>query len=434
MVNSATQIAIDIEERIMSGALAPGAQLPSVRDYADDLQVSPTTVAAAYRKLRDRGLVTGRGRQGTCVATIPHASVQASPTIPEGLVNALTGSPNPDFLPSLTDAFARAVVHPRPHYGGPLILDELATAARREFSADNIDAAHLTVTSGAMDAVARVLTSQSFRPGDRIGVEDPGHIPVHQLVRSAGLELVPLAVDQQGITVEALRAAVDRGLHAVIVTPRAQNPTGAALTVDRAEQLSEVLAPHPSVTVIHDDHAGPIAGPTYVAINAPGPRWATIRSVGKAFGPDLRVALVAGDATTIGRVDTAISNGPGWVSHILQRATAHLFTDPVTTRVVEHACATYQDRRDRLVSELASHGIQSWGTSGLNVWIPSSNEQSDVEAARRAGFAIRGAELWRIDSPPAVRVTVGALTDQQIVDLAQGLADGRSPAARPNVM
>lgn len=419
---TATEIAIDIEARINDGSLRPGDKLEPVRDLSATLGVAPATVGAAYRRLRDRGLVAGRGRQGTRVAPQSQSHPQIAPAIPAGIIDAANGTPDPNLLPDLGAAFAHAAQAPQAKYGDPLIVAELASAARSFFAADGVDASHFTVTSGSMDAIERILRAQGFRTGDRVGVEDPGHIPVHQVVRSAGLEVVPLPVDDQGVRPTELGAALDRGLAAIIVTPRSQNPTGAALTAERAAQLNAVISGHRDLLMILDDHAGPIAGTSYVALPAPGSRWATIRSLGKSFGPDMRLALLVGDQVTIDRVATAFGNGPGWVSHILQRAAALMLTDPATTSLVEAASAEYGRRRSLLIAELARHGVESSGRSGLNVWIPTPNEQVAVDAARTAGFAIRAADPWRITSPPAVRVTVAHLGDDDIGKLATSLA------------
>ncbi len=237
-------------------------------------------------------------------------------------------------LPPLGPALEFAASLPQPRYGGPLIAPLLADAARSRFAADGVDATNLAVTSGAMDAVERVLSAFDLRIGDRIGVEDPGHIPVHQIARSAGLELVPLPVDEHGITPTGLEAALTKGLAAIVATPRAHNPTGAAFTAERAQTLTNLLARHPATALIQDDHAGLVAGVDYHPLAPPGPRWATMRSLGKSFGPDVRVALVVGDEQTIHRVSVGLSNGPGWVSFILQRAAAFLLEDPATTALL----------------------------------------------------------------------------------------------------
>ena len=422
MATTATSIRDQLEADVNAGVRSPGERLPPVRTLAAELSVSPNTVAAAYKQLRDRGVVIGRGRQGTIIAPLSRPTFSQLTSVPDGAIDALRGSPNVALLPKLGPAFAAATAGHDVGYGDQLVDDAFAAAAREMFERDGVDARNLTATSGAMDAIEKILSANDLRPGDRVGVEDPGHVPVHQLVRAAGLQLVPLAIDAEGIRPDALRDAMGQNLAALIVTPRAHNPTGAALTGSRAAELSEILAEQPDMLLIQDDHAGAISGAEWIPLKPPGDRFAFIRSLGKSLGPDLRMSVTVGDATTIDRVALAISNGPGWVSHVLQRAAAYLLTDGKTTRLVAQAERSYADRRNRLIDALAQHGIAASGASGINVWIPTSDEQATVEAARAAGFAIRAADPYRVDSGPAVRVTIANLTNDQIDLLAAALA------------
>jgi DNA-binding transcriptional MocR family regulator len=142
----------------------------------------------------------------------------------------------------------------------------------------------------------------------------------------------------------------------------------------------------------------------------------------KSLGPDLRIALVAGDSQTIDRMELTLANGPGWVSQILQRTAAHLLTDRAATEQVATAAASYRQRRQRMIDALGARGVAATGRSGLNVWIPIGDEQAAVEAARAAGFAIRAGDPYRLVSPPAVRVSMTHLDDARIDDLAAVLA------------
>ncbi|MGI9605383.1 MAG: aminotransferase class I/II-fold pyridoxal phosphate-dependent enzyme, partial [Acidimicrobiales bacterium] len=340
-------------------------------------------------------------------------------------IDGLRGSPDlllrSDFGPALSAAAAQ----PQVDYGDGLIDSGLAKAARVLFETDGVPAPNITVTSGAMDGVERVLRAQGLRTGARIGVEDPGHVPVHQLVRTAGMIPIPVAVDDEGVMVASLGEALDAGMDALVITPRCQNPTGASMSAERAASISELLVDHPNVVLIQDDHAGLVSGTDFHGVVPPGPRHATIRSLGKALGPDLRLALVAADTQTHERVSTEISNGPGWISHLLQRAAAHLLSDPATMKVVAVAAASYERRRNRLIDGLAVVDIAASGRSGLNVWIPTGDEQVELEAARAAGFAIRAADVYRIRSEPAVRVTISNLDDDHIDALAASLVASR---------
>jgi GntR family transcriptional regulator len=65
------QIEEGIRRLVASGAFAPGAAAPSVRDLARDLRINPATVARAYQRLVEAGVLTVRRGEGTFVAEEP---------------------------------------------------------------------------------------------------------------------------------------------------------------------------------------------------------------------------------------------------------------------------------------------------------------------------------------------------------------------------
>ena len=95
---TAKGIAASVERAVAEGSLAPGAALPPVRRLADDLGVSPGTVATAYKELRQRGIVVTRGRGGTVVAPAPAVASRRPPKVPEGLRDLAGGHPDPRLL------------------------------------------------------------------------------------------------------------------------------------------------------------------------------------------------------------------------------------------------------------------------------------------------------------------------------------------------
>ena len=96
-----SELALSIEDAIREGHLAPGATLPPVRSLAASLRISPATVAAAYRRLGARGLVTGQGRRGTRVSPRPPLRMPASAPIASHLRNLADGNPEASLLPRL---------------------------------------------------------------------------------------------------------------------------------------------------------------------------------------------------------------------------------------------------------------------------------------------------------------------------------------------
>jgi DNA-binding transcriptional MocR family regulator len=412
----AAEIAASVERAVRRGDLHPGERLPTIRALAADLGVSPVTVAAAYRRLRGRGLVSGGGRAGTRVAAQPPLPVRQPPVLPAGVRDLSDGNPDPALLPRLPRLRPAQVL-----YGTRSKDERLVELLRDDFASDGIDAESLAIVAGALDGIERVLAAH-LRPGDRIALEDPGFTRVHDLIAALGLAIEPVAVDQRGARPESLRDALERGVAAVILTPRAQNPTGAAIDRDRASELRRVLSGYPHLLVIEDDYAGSVAGITAPPIAPVREQWAVVRSTSKALGPDLRLAALAGDAATVARVEGRQMLGTGWVSHILQRMAAELLAAETTRARVARAAATYTARRQALIAALADRGIVAWGRSGLNVWIPVTEEAPAVQTLLNAGWAVAAGERFRLNSPPAIRVTAARLAERDAPRFAAALA------------
>jgi DNA-binding transcriptional MocR family regulator len=352
--------------------------------------------------------------------------------LPEGVRDLSQGNPDPDLLPGLERALE--AVDPAPSlYGEHANLPELIEVARASLERDGIDASSIAVVGGAADGMERVLGA-NLRPGDRVAIEDPSFARVIDLMGAMGFTPLPVAMDQFGMLPEALGRALDAGAEAVIITPRAQNPTGAALDASRAKELSAVLDIRADVLVIEDDHAGPVAGPSDDAgaftLCDGRLRWSTIRSVSKFLGPDLRLAVLAGDPVTVARVDGRQRIGTGWVSHILQQIVAHLWSDPNAPQLFARAKTSYTSRRDNLVDELMKRSIPASGRSGLNVWVEVVEEAETVRALMQAGWAVAPGERYRIETRPAVRVTSAALAEGEAAAFADDLATILQPQMR----
>ncbi len=410
---TASQIASSVESGVRSGALAAGAALPPVRALAVELGVSPATVAAAYAALRQRGIVDTAGRNGTRVRPRPAlAGTRAArrPPVPPHVLDLSSGEPDARLRPALDAALSAVAAARAGGYQPASILPELADLARDAFTRDGIDlhGAALGVTGGALDGIERVLGAH-LRPGDRIAVEDPGWANLLDLVAALGLHAQPVPVDGDGPTPEGLAAALHAGVRAVVVTSRAHNPTGATVTAGRAAELRAVLAAHPDALTVEDDHAAQLAHEPLHALAGATGSWAFVRSVSKPYGPDLRLALVAADETTLARVEGRQRAGTGWVSSILQRLVVALMTDPSVAALVARARDSYRERRVALVDALVARGLPAVGRTGINVWVPVGDETAAVARLRDDGYAVAPGSLYRLSTPPGVRVTVSNL-------------------------
>ena len=420
---SASEIAADVETAVRDGRLLPGAALPPVRVLAAELGLSPATVASAYRDLRLKGIARGHRRAGTRITGSPPTAPRPALTVPAGARNLLSGSPDPDLLPALPALHrpAGAAISPR-LYGDSPVSPRLAGLAASRLGADGIDPANLAVVSGALDGVERILGAW-LRPGDRVAVEDPGYPPLLDLLTAMDLDAEPMSVDEYGARPDALAHAISAGCRAVVFVPRAQSPTGAAWDAERAAQLARVLATAPDVLVVEDDHAAEVAGAPARTIASGRPRWAVVRSVAKSLGPDLRLALLAGDPVTVARVEGRQALGPGWVSYRLQETVAELWLDSDVDRLLQRAAATYAQRRGRLLSELATVGIAATGRSGMAIWVPVADELGTTSALLDRGWAVAPGERFRIASAPGIRIGVATLTGDEARRLAADLAE-----------
>jgi len=425
---TAGQIAASIETAIRDGQLTPGSQLPPIRGLAATLGVSPMTVASAFRELSRRGLLVAAGRRGTRVAAEPPLPVRTRIFVPPGARDLASGNPDPELLPSLTEALGRIDTSPQRQLeeGKLAALTDLAAA---QFAADGIRPPALAVVGGALDGIERVLQAH-LRPGDSVAVEDPGFVRAYDLLRPLGLYLEPFGVDEYGPRPERLEHALGRGARAVILTPRAQNPTGAALDDRRASELRALLGAQQDVLVIEDDHAAGVAGtPAFTVCEPDRPNWAIVRSVSKSLSPDLRVAVLAGDATTVGRVEGRQLIGTGWVSRMLQRIVVAVWSDAAGREQLARAQETYTARRLRVIEALGRRGVAAHGRSGFNLYLPVKDEAAVVGGLIQRGWAVTGLERWRLESAPAIRITTATVKVEEAERLAADVAAALEPGA-----
>lgn len=417
---TAKGIAGSVERCVAEGALGPGAALPPVRRLADELGVSPGTVATAYKELRRRGIVVTRGRGGTVVAPVPSVASRRPPRVPEGLRDLAGGHPDPELLPALVPP-TRLSPGARSHRATPR-LERLEEAVRDWLRPDGVPVEQVTFAHGALDLVGRLL-SVELRPGDAVAMEDPGYHHLLDLVTALGLRIVPVAVDERGMRPEALRAAVRAGVRALVCSPRAQNPYGGCFSEARRDELVEVLRDEPDLLVVENDHASAVAdAPLWTLTSGGLARWVHVRTVSKFLGTDLRWAAAACDPITMARHDGRLLLTSGWVSHLLQETVYGLLTDDGTRALVGRARETYTRRRGALLRELTARGIRARGASGMNVWVPVRDESAVVNGLRSRGWWVAAGARFRLASEPGVRISVAELEPADALRLASDFA------------
>ncbi|MEV7766523.1 aminotransferase class I/II-fold pyridoxal phosphate-dependent enzyme [Microbacterium sp. NPDC086615] len=447
-------LAAEIARLVSDGTLAPGERLPTVRDVAAALGVSTGTVASAWRALADAGVVFSRGRAGTFVRAerrewlsprVQGMSAARVPGAPRGLgagrdVAALRldlslGTPDPAMLPSIERALALA--RPRAdtgRYHDLPVLPDLYDVLREQWPVRGVE--ELTVVDGALDGISRTL-DQVVRFGDRVAVESPGFPYFFDLIEAAGAVPVTLESDADGVIPASLARALALGPSAVLLQPRAQNPTGVSMSSERARRLANVLLSVPGgtrVTVIEDDHSALIASapPVTLALWLPA-QVVHVRGFSKSHGPDLRIAALGGPSAIVDRIVRRRMLGPGWTSRLLQSVLFELLTDPRSTAPVRTARLIYRDRLDRLATALRRLGIDVGDPDGINLWMPVRDERAALVHAAAEGIGIAAGSPFVVDPETSpwgadrVRVTAGSVVENVRL-VAEALARAASAA------
>jgi len=412
-------IAAHVARLISSGRLAEGERLPTVRELAGALAVSPATISHAWKALASVGVIVSRGRSGTFVLGtaprwLPTRSRSMAGQSSEVRLDLSRGTPDPLLLPSLGPALSRLQENTvTPSYQARPVIPELLAVLERTWP---YPAQALTVVDGALDAVSRSL-DQVTRFGDRVIVENPGFPPFFDLLDRLGLERLPVAIDEHGIIPAEFQAALRRSPAAVILQPRAQNPTGASMPAQRAAELARLLRTvrqAADTIVIEDDHSGEISVAPDVSLGSWLPdRVLHVRSYSKTHGPDLRIAALGGPAELIDAIVARRMLGPGWTSRMLQGILHDLLTEGDSMAQVSEARRIYFARQRALRTALTERGMERPQADGINMWLPVHDERDALIRLAAAGIRVAGGSPFLADehSGEFIRVTAAALPD-----------------------
>lgn len=418
--STAHDIHQSMRQAIRDGRLPAGAVLPSIRDLAVQLRVNRNTVGEAYKRLASDGYVRPRGRRGTIVTSLATAASPSSPVVPAGLRNLADGNPDPRLLPSLRK-FVTAGTERVALYGEYADLPELVQAAPAFFNRRGISPEQIMIVGGAMDGLERII-SLCLRPGDRIGVEDPGFASAFEVIQALGIVPVPIQLDAGGIVPASLERCLRTGVEAVLITPLAHNPTGISMTPERAERIRHILKRHPAVIVIEDDHFSPLAMTPSLPMREPrDANWVTLCSVSKYFGPDLRLAVAFGEARLIKRLAARQRLGARWVSHVLQGAVLKLMRDAGTRTMLRRAARAYAERRAAMKSALEACGFTVPGGIGLNIWLQVPEPERVGQVLWAEGWAVRPGNAFTIEARPGIRLSIGRITASDARPFADAL-------------
>jgi GntR family transcriptional regulator/MocR family aminotransferase len=433
------QLEGQLRDAVRSGRLKPGTTLPSTRALAAQLGVSRGLVVGAYAQLGAEGYLLLRRGSTPRVARVA--------ALPEPAVAAQADHPTHNLRPDLPDYAAfprekwltsyRAALKGAPDlelaYGdvrGARALREALVSYLGRVRGVSASAEQAFVCGGFAQGIGLLCTALRRSGRSAIGVEDPGHAVIREVVARSGLRPVPIPVDEQGIDVDALEAA---GPDAVLVTPAHQFPTGVVLSPERRAQLLE-WAERRDAIVAEDDYDAEFRydrAPVGALQGLSPDRVAYLGSASKTLAPTLRLGWLIPPPRLVRPLADEVLYSVIAPPRLEQLAFADFLERGELDRHLRRMRLRYRRRRDVLLEALAERlpqievrGIAA-GLHILAVLPPELSEARVLEEARARGLGLyglrehaihppgEGALLlgYAVSSEPAIRAAVATLRE-----------------------
>ncbi len=446
----AGQIGLQIQDQLRAAIrdrrLGAGERLPSTRRLAELLGVSRGTVVDAYEQLLAEGWVESAVGSGTRVAAMP----AGGPTRPRtGAVLASPSSSRPavaDFEYGIPDlgsvplrAWSWAVSEatrtlPTAQLGdedlaGSRHLRAVVTAYHRRVRSGCAVAEDAIVVSGFRQGLAFALATLAQHGIERIALEDPGPREHDVIARRAGMDAVPVPVDDHGLDVDRLRGT---GARAVLLTPAHQCPTGVALGPSRRRDLI-AWADEVDGVILEDDYDAEFRYDRQPVGSLQGldpDRVIALGSVSKTLAPAIRLGWVLAPARFVeGIVEEKRLSSRG-APGLDQEALALLMETGRFDRHLRRVREVYRARRDVLAAEAELafgqdrlQGLAA-GCHALLRLPDGTSERAVVATAATMGVGVNGLDRYRFVAadtdaepeprPPALVLGFGNVGEQQI--------------------
>ena len=394
-----------LRSAVRGGRLGPAVRLPASRTLAHQLGCSRWMVVEAYEQLVAEGYLSSRTGAGTQVVELHEAKpVAVAPAVaptPTWVHDFQPGVPDLSSFPR--DAWlrsARVAVNGAPT---PMLdyADPAGVPTLRHALADYLgrvrgvatDPARVMISSGttpALGILAQALVDQGIT---RIGVENPGWIPLRSPLRRSGVEPVPLPVDGQGLIVEAL---AEQGLRAALVTPAHQFPTGTVLSASRRAALLG-WAHRVDGLILEDDYDAEYRygrSPLGALQGLAGDHVVYLGSVSKTLAPSLRLGWMVCPSRWVEPVLKGRRGTDLGVSVLEQLTLAEMLTSGRLDKHLRRMRRHYRERREMLLAALITHlpGARAGGVpAGLHIPVTLDrpvDEQGLLAVARRDGVRI----------------------------------------------
>lgn len=419
---SARGIAHGVAGLIESGAIPVGQRMPTVRELAKSLSVSPGSISDAWRFLVEDGMLETRGRLGTFVldfsAVAPWRQFRGvvGTNLP---IDLSTGFPDPELLIDLRPYLAE-LADAAPYTGYPAheLDPELARALAPvlPFQPNGENTVLATHVIGALTELLPAIGGV----GTGVIVVDPEFAPYLDLLERFKMQPMPVGVDDEGMRPDDVEAAVAAGARAAILQTRVHNPTGVSTSRRRLEQLSRLFARN-DVWILDGDFYGELIpdDPLLSAAEWAPAHTVYIRAFSKDIHPDIRVAVMIG-APRLMRAVHRRRVGGFEVSRINQDLLRLLIEDPQRRRQTETMSAEFARRQTVFLRVMTENGIVVRPSRGFNVWVPVRSEPDALVYLAAQGIGVAPGSAFKVrDQSPHIRVSTAALAGDAAAISAQ---------------
>ncbi len=439
--------------------LPAGSRLPSVRALMARHRVSPGTVRQAMAQLADEGVLDARPGHGTFLAprrVEPAAAADFAwqglalgagritaddvatllAGAPAGAINLAGGYPGEDLqaVELVSRALARAARRPGVWGRMPLEgLDGLRTWFARQVG-PSITAREVIICPGSQAAIATAFNALT-EPGLPVLVESPSYVGALAAARAAGLRLVPVPTDADGVVPELLaRAFETSGAHVCYLQPLHANPTGATLASARRQQLLDVVAAHRAI-LIEDDWCRDLtfekAPPRPLIADDQHGHCVYLRSLTKSTAPGLRIGAIVARGAALSRLTASRAVTEFFVSGPMQEAALEIVHAPAWQRHLRRVRETLVVRRDVLVKSVRGHlgdaSLAVVPTGGMHLWVRLPDAIDSEDLTRRAAEAqviVSPGRRWFPAEPTGsyLRVSYACAAEDELARAVDALA------------
>ncbi len=410
---------------MLDGRIPIGTRLPAERDLAARLELSRTTVTAAYRELRDAGFATSVRGSGT-VARLP-GPVRVVPAAAgaDGMLDFTKAAlPAASSLPAAARAAAEELPHFLPDAGyDPVGLPHLREAIAERYRQRGLptEPDQVLVTVGAQQAIALISRTLLAR-GDRALIEMPTYAHATEAFRLAGARLVPITVTPPGVEgphrigaaadgwdADAIEQTMRRANPALAyLIPDFHNPTGASMSPETRERVLAAAASQGTIVVADEttaeldiDRPGEhLPLPLYGDAGAGNAPVILIGSASKTLWGGLRIGWIRAERTLIQRL-IAAKPATDLGTPMLEQL--------VVAQMLPGIGAILEQRREQLragresVRRLAAERFPDWQVpnlhGGLAAWVGIGAPVSSALAlgARNHGLLLAAGPRFGLD-------------------------------------